>query len=162
PLQSGNIARWCSYVMGVSPQLWKPWIQVKPDAQYSDTIVMGRSERYRNHGISYAFLKQYPKIVFLGIESEYNDIRKIVPHIQWVQVSGFLQMASVIAGAKMFIGNQSFPFSVAEAMKVPRVLETSFQIINVVPEGENGHDFFFQDHLESIVKRLAGNQTDQR
>ncbi|REA56640.1 hypothetical protein DSL64_26325 [Dyadobacter luteus] len=158
PLQSGNIARWCSYVMGVSPQLWKPWIEVNPDLDYTQTIVMGRSERYRNHGISYSFLKQYPEIVFIGIESEYDDIKKIIPHVKWVKVNDFLQMASIIAGAKLFIGNQSFPFSVAEGLKVTRVLETSFQIINVVPEGENGHDFFFQDHLESIISRLVGGK----
>jgi len=154
PLKKGNIARWCSYLTGVSPELWKPWISVKPDTTYNDTIVVARSERYRNHAISYEFLRAYPNVVFIGVESEYNDFTKSVGEIKWIQVKDFIEMAGIIAGAKFFIGNQSFPFSIAEALKVPRILETSFDIINVVPEGENGHDFFFQDHLESIVKTL--------
>jgi hypothetical protein len=30
-------------------------------------------------------------------------------------------------------------------------------VINVVPEGENGHDFFLQDHFEWLVKSLNGD-----
>jgi len=155
PLKKGNIARWCSYLTGVSPELWKPWLTVSPDVSYANSIVIARSERYRNHAIDYSFLKNYSNVVFLGVESEYNDIRKAVPNVRWVKINDFTEMAGIIAGARCFIGNQSFPFSLAEAMKVPRVLETSFDIINVVPEGEDGYDFFFQDHLESIVTRLA-------
>ena len=154
PLEKGNIARWCSYLTGINPQLWKPWITVEPNREYADTIVMARSERYRNYTISYNFLSGYKNIVFLGVESEYKDICKAVPHIKWIQVSDFMEMARIIAGAKFFIGNQSFPFSIAESLKIPRILEPSFEIINVVPEGENGYDFFFQEHLESLVKML--------
>lgn len=154
PLDKGNIARWCSYLTGINPELWKPWVTVEPDKTYTDTIVMARSERYRNYTINYKFLNDYKNIVFIGVESEYKDIKKTIPHIRWVQVDDFMQMARIIAGSKFFIGNQSFPFSIAESMKVPRILETSFEVINVVPEGENGYDFFFQEHLESIVRML--------
>jgi hypothetical protein len=154
PLDKGNIARWCSYLTGVNPVLWKPWLNVEADQSYSDTIVMARSERYRNYTINYKFLNTYANIVFIGVESEYIDIKKTIPHIKWVQVDDFMQMASIIAGSKFFIGNQSFPYSIAEGLKVPRILETSFEVINVVPEGNDGYDFFFQEHLESLVKTL--------
>ncbi|CAG5016756.1 hypothetical protein DYBT9275_05629 [Dyadobacter sp. CECT 9275] len=154
PLDKGNIARWCSYLTGVNPVLWKPWLTVEPDTTYADTIVMARSERYRNYTINYKFLIQYPDIAFIGVESEFKDIRKTIPGIRWIQVSDFMQMARIIAGAKFFIGNQSFPYSVAEGLKVPRILETAFEVINVVPEGDNGYDFFFQEHLESLVYNL--------
>lgn len=157
PLKKGNIARWCSYLMGVSPDLWRPWINVNPNTDYAKSIVIARSERYRNSTIDYRFLNNYEDVVFIGVQSEYDDIRKSVPNIRWVQISDFMKMSEIIAGAKFFIGNQSFPFSLAEAMKVPRILETSFDISNVVPEGPNGHDFFFQDHLESLVKTLYMN-----
>jgi hypothetical protein len=39
-------------------------------------------------------------------------------------------------------------------LKVPRILEISFEVINVIPEGENGYDFFFQEHFESLVELL--------
>jgi hypothetical protein len=154
PLDKGNIARWCSYLTGVNPVLWKPWLNVEADQSYADTIVMARSERYRNYTINYKFLNTYANIVFIGVESEYIDIKKTIPHIKWVQVDDFMQMARIIAGSKFFIGNQSFPYSIAEGLKVPRILETSFEVINVVPEGNDGYDFFFQEHLESLVKTL--------
>ena len=153
PMQ-GNIARWCSYITGVSPDLSNNWLEIKPDDKFSDKIVIARSGRYQNSAINYSFLIQYPNVVFIGIESEYKDIRNCIPEITWVQVTDFLQMARMISGCKFFIGNQSFPYSIAEALKVPRILEVSFEVINVVPEGKNGFDFFFQEHFEWLVENL--------
>lgn len=154
PLDKGNIARWCSYLTGVNPVLWKSWLTVEPDHSYANTIVMARSERYRNYTVNYKFMNQYKDLAFIGVESEYDDIKKTIPHIRWVQVNNFMEMARIIAGAKFFMGNQSFPYSIAEGLKVPRILETSFEVINVVPEGNDGYDFFFQEHLESLVSML--------
>ncbi|MDB5005325.1 MAG: hypothetical protein JWQ34_3550 [Mucilaginibacter sp.] len=156
PQDKGNIARWCGYITGVSPVLWKKWLTVEPNKDYNNTIVVARSERYRNPLVNYKFLSGYDNVVFVGVKSEYDDILKAIPNIKWVQVDDFLQLAQIIAGSKLFIGNQSFPFSIAEGLKVPRVLEVCFDVINVVPEGEGGHDFFFQDHFEALVARLAG------
>ncbi|MDF2433616.1 MAG: hypothetical protein JWP44_3247 [Mucilaginibacter sp.] len=153
----GNIARWCSYITGVSPDLWKKWLDVEPDVKFADSIVIARSGRYQNKAIDYSFLNKYDKIVFIGIESEYKDILQFIPKIEWLQVNDFLQMAQIIAGCKFFIGNQSFPYSIAEALKMPRILEVCYEIINVVPEGENGYDFFFQEHFEWLVSNLNGD-----
>jgi hypothetical protein len=155
PQDKGNIARWCAYITGVSAELWKPWLTVKPDTGYADTILIARSGRYQNQTIDYSFLSKYPNLKFIGVESEYKDIQQFLPDIQWLQINDFLQLAQIIAGCKFFIGNQSFPYSIAEGLKVPRILEVSFEVINVVPEGENGNDFFFQEHFEALVQQLA-------
>lgn len=154
PMDRCNIAHWCSYITGINSELWKKWLDVEPDTSFAEDIIIARSERYRSKGVDYKFLKNYNNLKFIGVESEYNDIKKQVPHIEWMQVDDFLQMARIIAGCKFFIGNQSFPFSIAEALKVPRILEACFDVINVVPEGENGYDFLFQDHFESLVQEL--------
>ncbi|MEK7224455.1 MAG: hypothetical protein AAB221_02085, partial [Bacteroidota bacterium] len=60
----------------------------------------------------------------------------------------------VIAGCKFFIGNQSFPFALAEALKVKRALELCFECPNVIPEGENAYDFVYQPQFEKIVRQL--------
>ena len=155
PQDKGNIARWCGYITGVTPRLEKKWLDVEPDKSYGDKIVVARSARYHNSLINHKFLSKYD-VVFLGVKSEYDAIKKTIPNIQWVQVDDFLQMAQIIAGCKLFIGNQSFPFSIAEGLKVPRILEVCFEVINVVPEGDGGYDFFFQDHFEALVEQLAG------
>ena len=154
PQDKGNIAHWCGYITGINPDLWKSWITVKPNMDYAGTIILARSERYRNVMIDHSFLAKYDNVKFLGVESEFNDIKQLIPNIEWVKVDNFLEMARIIAGCKFFIGNQSFPFSIAEALKVPRVLEVSLDVINVVPEGPGGHDFLFQDHFESLIDQL--------
>ena len=154
PVENTNIARWYGYITGVTPQLYKNWLDIEPDKSYADTIILARSERYRNAAINYAFLQKYTNLVFIGVASEYEDMCKAIPNLNWVQVDDFLQLAQIIGGCKFFIGNQSFPYSIAEALKVPRILETSYYVINVVPEGENGHDFFFQEHFEWLVANL--------
>ncbi|MBS7563480.1 hypothetical protein KHS38_03600 [Mucilaginibacter sp. Bleaf8] len=153
-LDKGNIARWCGYITGVNPTLWQSWLTVTPLTDFKDTIVVARSSRYRNKLIDYSFLKKYPTVKFIGVKDEFEDMKRILPDLEWIQVENFLELAKVIAGCKLFIGNQSFPYSVAEALKVPRILEVCFEVINVVPEGENAYDFLFQDHFEYLVNYL--------
>jgi hypothetical protein len=154
PMSKGNIARWCGYITGVSPDLWKQWLFVEPDKSFADSIVIARSGRYQNKYIDYSFLNKFNNLKFIGVESEYNDIKQFIPGIEWVQMADFVQMARTIAGCKFFIGNQSFPYSIAEALKIPRILEVAYDVINVVPEGEGGNDFFFQEHFEWLVNDL--------
>ncbi|GAB3938294.1 hypothetical protein [Mucilaginibacter myungsuensis] len=154
PQNRGNIARWCSYITGASPKLYEPWLTVEPDASYKDTIVLARSARYQNQNIDHSILAKH-KLVFLGVESEYKAMKKLLPDLQWQPVDDFLHMARIIAGSKFFIGNQSFPYSIAEGLKTPRLLEVSYEVINVVPEGPNGYDFLFQEHFASLVEELS-------
>ena len=150
----GNIARWNFYTTGVTANLGKKWLFAEPDARFADTIVVACSQRYNNPIIDYAFLSRYKNVVFLGVAAEYEAIEKYIPEIKWIQVNDFLEMAQIIAGSKFFIGNQSFPFSIAEALKVPRILELYHAAPNVIVEGEGGHDFYFQKHFESLVSDL--------
>lgn len=154
PLDRANIARWCGYITGVTPQLWKTWLTISPDTNYENKIVIARSGRYRNSSIDYSFLKVYENLIFIGVSSEYEDMRKSIPNLKWLQVDNFLTLAQIIAGCKFFIGNQSFPYAVAEGLKVPRILEAYYEIPNVIPEGENAYDFFFQEHFEGLVNQL--------
>lgn len=154
-VSSGNIARWYSYFTGVTPELWKSWLTVQPDKSYADTIILARSERYRNPAINYSFLQGYNNIAFVGVKSEYDEMKKIVPNIEWVQVADFYQLAAIIAGCRFFIGNQSLPYAIAEGLKTPRILEVYSKMANVIPEGENGYEFYFQNHFEELVHRLS-------
>jgi hypothetical protein len=51
----------------------------------------------------------------------------------------YRELAQLIAGSKLFIGNQSFPFALAEAMKCPRVLEVCPICPNCIPQSDNGY-----------------------
>jgi hypothetical protein len=155
PQDRGNIAHWCGYITGVNPKLYESWLTVQPHTDYSNCIVINRSLRYQNTSISYQFLQKYKNLKFIGVAEEYEAIKHTLPNIEWIQAPDFLQLAQIIKGCKFFIGNQSFPFSLAEGLKVPRILEIPFDVINVIPEGEQGYDFLFQDHFESLVEFLS-------
>ncbi|HZY35212.1 MAG TPA: hypothetical protein VFE53_01110 [Mucilaginibacter sp.] len=155
-LDKGDISRWNFFTSGINPNLCEPWLNVNPNAQFADYIVLARSSRYNNALIDYSFLSGYEKLIFVGVESEYNEMKKPIPGLKWRPVSNFLELAEIIAGSKLFIGNQSFPYSLAEGLKVKRLLEVFYQIPNVMPCGEGGYDFCFQKHLEWLVNQIVG------
>jgi hypothetical protein len=152
-LSRGNITRWYFYIFAVNADLGKPWLHVQPDTSFNDCIVIARSQRYRSPGIDYSFLKNY-KTAFIGVEQEWKEMKEMIPNIEHVPVKNFLEMAQVIAGSKFFIGNQSFPFSIAEGLKVKRLLEVYYLAPNVSVEGSNGYDFCFQPPFEKLVDKL--------
>lgn len=150
-LDRGNIARWYFLVFPVNFDLSRPWLSVEADPSVRDAIVVARSQRYRAPEVSYRFLQKYPEVYFIGLEEEYADMRRMVPGIKYRPVKDFYEMAAVIAGSRLFIGNQSFPFSLAEALKVNRLLEVHFECPNVTVYGDRGYDFCFQPQFEKLV-----------
>ncbi len=154
-LDKGDISRWYFHVFNVFYDLSNAWLDVTPNQNFSNQIVLARSTRYQNTSINYDFLKSYKNVVFLGVENEFLEMRKNIPHLEWQKVNDFLEMAEIIAGSKLFIGNQSFPYSIAEGLKVPRILELCYYTPNVIIHGKNGYDFYFQQHFEALVKELC-------
>lgn len=153
----GHICRWYFLAFGVNYDLGKPWLTVESDVTYKDEVVIARSFRYRAPTIDYGFLKSIANISFVGLPAEYEDMKKAIPHLKYIAVADALQFARVLAGCRFFIGNQSFPFAVAEALKIPRVLEVCYQTPNVIPEGADGYDFCFQPQFEKIVNYLVNS-----
>jgi len=153
-LDKGDIARWNFFTSGINANISEAWLKVKPDPEFADFIVLSRSSRYNNALIDYSFLSKYAQIVFVGVKAEYEEMKKCIPGLRWRQVNDFLELAEIIAGCKLFIGNQSFPYSIAEGLKVRRLLEVFYQIPNVMPEGGNGYDFCFQKHFEWLVEQF--------
>jgi hypothetical protein len=151
---AGHIARWYFYVFGVNADLGKPWLFAKEDETVKDHIVIARSQRYHAPGIDYSFLKKYNQLTFVGVEQEWKEMREMIPKLDYRPVKDFLELAQVINGSKLFIGNQSFPFSIAEGLKTKRILEVYWRAPNVIPEGANGYDFYFQPQFEKLVERL--------
>lgn len=150
----GSITRYFFLTYGISGDLWKPWLHVTPNESYRDAVVIARSSRYRSPKISYAFLQKYPRLVFVGVPDEYTDMKPHIPNLEYKPVANFLELAEIIAGSRLFIGNQSFPFALAEALKVRRVLEVFYQCPNVMAEGPNGWAFCYQPQFEKIISDL--------
>lgn len=146
--------RWYSHLMGIYPDLSKSWIDVDDNQEFKDYIVVMRSLRRQNKSIDYSFLNKYKNVVFLGLHDEYIDIKKMINNIKHYDSKDFLELASIIKNSKLFIGNLSFGYALAEAIKVPRILESFPNFPMVYPNGSNGYDFYFQEHLEKLVEKL--------
>ena len=54
----------------------------------------------------------------------------------------------------MHIGNMSLSFAIAEALKVPRILESCPYFPVVQPIGKNAFNFYFQNHFEKKFNYL--------
>lgn len=154
-----SIIRWYFTVYGISYDTCRPWLTAPKDEQFKNAIVIARSHRYRSPLIDYSFLKNYPNKIFIGVPEEYEDMKTMVPDLAFHPVKDFLEMATIINSCRLFIGNQSFPFSVAEALKVTRLLEVYYKVPNVVVEGKGANDFMYQPQFEYSVKRLY-NQSE--
>lgn len=123
--QHSNLAQDQAEWVGANIDTAKPWLTVKAP-QKSNHIIVNRTERYHNdifpwHTIHRTVSSQ---LRFIGIEKEHEAFQDELGTISYQPTDDLLAVAEMIAGCKMFIGNQSVCFAIAEGMKVARVQET--------------------------------------
>ena len=155
-IQTGrnSIAHWYFWVSGVSADLSLPWLELNPVPSPRGKIVLARSARCHNLAINYDFLGNFGEMDFVGTASEFQEMKQVVPQLNYVECENLLELARVIKSARFFIGNQSFPYAVAEALKVPRILEIYPRLPDVVPTGGQTGEAFFQPNFELLVTRF--------
>lgn len=159
----GSLNRWPAYAFpNMATDLSEAWIELPPIYKpiHSDNIIINHTDRYRNYSLNYFFLKKYESnIIFAGLTAERDMFCKEwkldVPRLE---VNDFFELAHEINACKFFAGCQSFCFQLAEAMKVPRVLETYPLMPNVIPIGKNAFDYYHQQSCEYYFEKLM-NET---
>ena len=137
---------------GVEYDLSKPWLEnIKPI--YINEIVIQNSFEHRDASLDWQFLKGYEnKCVFVGFKKEYKKFKKEIGlNINYYPIKSILELAGVIKGSKLFIGNQSLGFALAEGMKHPRVLEVCHLEPNCMPQSNNGHTILTKDLLKNLI-----------
>lgn len=155
----GSITRWPFHVWpDMQCDLSDPWIWpgFKSNETTGNKIVINRTSRYRNDGIHYWFLKDYQdQVIFAGLPEEHEVFCKEWElDIPLLVVNDFLELAWALRSCRFFIGNQSMCFAIAEAMKIPRILEICPFAPNVIPCGPHGYDFLHQFALDYLFKDL--------
>lgn len=148
-------SRWYSHLTGIHFDMNHPVLEINKHKIITNKIVIVRSKRYRNKFINYKFLNNEKNIVFLGLKDEYDDLKKDIKNLDFYDCKDFLEMAEIIKACKCFIGNESFAFSIAEQLKVPRLLEASPEFPVVFPIGGNGKDFYHQIHFEKFFFEMT-------
>lgn len=95
-------------------------------------VLMHRSSRWRNPDFPWKKImdRHGHHAAFVGLPSEYEDFVKDWGYLPFLPTDNFLELARLIAGCRLYIGNQSLPYAICEGMKHLSVLE-------VWPEGPN-------------------------
>jgi len=157
-----NSPRWYFHISGVQVDLTDPYLEVDPHDKIKNKIVIHRTFRHRNQFINYKFLRNYNDLIFIGTNDEFEDLKKEVPNLELYDCKDYLDMARVIKSCKFFIGNQSVAYPIAEALKVPRILEAEPSFPVVQPIGKNAFDFYYQPHFEKWCTYFQNKYTKTR
>jgi len=105
----------------------KPWLSVQqPKKIPSRTVAVNRSSRWHPESADHwQELKDQnieQEAFFLGLESEYRDfINQTGWNIPWQPTTNMLELAEYIAGAEIFVGNQSQCYALAVGLGVPEI-----------------------------------------
>lgn len=104
-----------------------PWLtNINPVTATGRDIAVARSPRYRNPAFPWGPIMEryHHRMFFLGIKSEWQAMQEVSNKtIPFFETENLLTAAEWIAGAKVFIGNQSAPAAIAEGLKMPVVQE---------------------------------------
>ena len=146
--------RWYSHLTGVPVDMEEIFLDVEEHESIKNKIVILRSPRYQNQFINFDFLKKKENLIFIGLKLEYDNLKQQLPHLNFYNCKNFLEMAQIIKSSKLFIGNMSLGFAIAEGLKVPRLLEACPDFPVVFPVGKNAYDFYHQIHFEKYFKIL--------
>jgi hypothetical protein len=115
-----NLAAMHAYTLGVLEKFHpdQTWLTV-PGVIKTNLFTVHRSSRYRSSDPDPfpwdTVIKHFKKrLLFVGLPSEHADFQKAFGvRIAFWSCTDFLELARVIAGSNGFIGNQSFPCSIA-------------------------------------------------
>lgn len=132
-----NLAQWQARHLGIERLDLSPWLTV--DAQVKSGVLMARSSRYWNPSFQWRKLReQHPQAVFIGTADEHRQFQQYTTReIRWQRTADFLELARLIAGCELFIGNQSAPFWIAAGLGVPILQETCREHPDSVVAREN-------------------------
>ncbi len=146
--------RWYVHITGVHINMGDPYLFVEETKNFHDKVVILRTFRNRNHFINYKFLKNYKNLLFVGLENEFDDLKKEIPNLEFYDCKDFLEMAKIIKSSKFYLGNLSAGYAISEGLKVPRLLEACSDFPAVYPIGNNSYDFYHQCHFETLFKEF--------
>jgi hypothetical protein len=140
------------------------WLHcAKPSRVAGRPLVVARS--LRRHADSFPWqelVRRYEHLmVFLGLEEEYTLFSKTYSgQLVWHVTSTLSDAASIVAGARCFIGNESSLFAIAEAMKKPVILERTLPDRNVFARSTGLYTVTTVDAVFKFIDDTLSNTCD--
>jgi hypothetical protein len=142
----------------IAPTCNKKWLDVKPNKV--SEIVISRSFRYHHRAFPWRDIlaKHTKQIVFVGSPKEHQQLLNLTKiKIEYYPTKNLLELASVVAGSRVFIGNQSCPNAIAEGLKHTLIQETSPYIAVSLFKRKNFYCFTRnKDSLFNFLNKALG------
>jgi len=112
------------------------WLEVDEPVRTPYRVVIHRSLRYLNPLFPWRrVLKLYANdVVMLGTPEEHRVFTRRYGEVPYLPTANLLEAARLIAGASLFIGNQSSLAAIAEGLKHRMVLEVCPKLPNCIFE----------------------------
>lgn len=168
-LPNGSIQAWLMYAYpDLCNDISKPWIFLPDECpkhildQVNGKVLLNFTERYRNPHIDYFFLKDYAKdLIFAGTQREHllfcNTWGVDMPLLK---TNDFLEVAFALKFSRFFLGNQSWQWNTAEAIKSKRILEVCRYAQNCLPfYGEDSYGYLHKEgavyYFELLYEKTA-------
>jgi len=99
----------------------RAWLRLEP--HHLAPIIINRTSRYAATD-SFAWeLLDGADCVFVGLHEEWRTFCRQFFPVPFHPTESLLELASIIAGAELFVGNQSCPLAIAEGLDVYRCVE---------------------------------------
>ena len=107
------------------------------------------------------------EMIFIGKEKEkYWFGVQFDVHVGHCWCDSVLEMVQYIKGSRLYIGNQSVGFALAESIKHPRVLEVCDGLNNCQPNSNNGYTHLDDDlidfHINNKKQRKEIKKIDKK
>jgi len=98
----------------------------------SEFIVINRSLKYHNEKFPWTeIVSNYKNYIrFIGHKEEYDDFCKRFGEVNYIETPRLIDVFNIISECAVFIGNQSFCYSLAEGLKKNCIQETDTWVTN--------------------------------
>lgn len=118
----------------------RPWLSVTPMHGFSDRIIVNRTNRWRGQHFPWRTVADFyrEKILLVGTDEEHKDFCRDNGDVEYYPTQDFLEVAQLIAGSALFIGNQSACMAIAIGLGAPFTQEVCLSQPDCIYKRDNG------------------------
>lgn len=129
-----------------------PWLTATPNREFRGKTVIARSARYHERSFPWPqMMEENPDAIFVGLPAEHAAFQHRYGTIEYVETADLLEMAEIMAAAKLCISNQTAAFWVAIGLGVDTIQETWSGSRDSVIHRPNARYFYKTDSRKKPV-----------
>lgn len=147
---------WWAGVDPQDPEINKPWIELQGDIPQHGKIVINRTDRHTTGQLPYHRLARREDCIFIGHPDEHDRFQKSWFKLPYVPTKDYLEIAKLIAGASLYVGNQSSCFWVAAGLQTTPVIQENWNFDSKVGDFENTVFFTSYTNQRKEVREKFG------